>query len=399
MFQTNVGHPITKEGVEGFWSNDGKLGWLIYGPYMSLEAGRYMATFHIDSEDATPPIFPSICGRVDVAKLGTIIVQTNLYDTRLARSSLVTLPFQLLQPEENIEFRVLTTGRLPLVARLPTFQKIEPSDALYLPTFPPDVEPKSRVVLDNFADFQAIFEAGAELNEDDAGPYVSFGPIKFGIASRDDIQVVNEVLFLNEYNFISSSKSTFIDVGMNAGLTSIQAAHKPNVVAVHSFEPFDAPYNRALENIARNEPIKHKIHPHKFGLSDSNREMQVNASDDTTLGNSIRGRDAGTPVTIQIRDAAEALRGIILQAKDRGENIVVKLDCEGSEFAIIKRLDEANLLRYIDIFMMEWHKWWSPGMTQNTLIVPLLRSGFKVFDRTTPYDYFAGMLYAVRGAP
>lgn len=398
MFQTIVGHPITKDGVNGFWSNDGKLGWLIYGPYVSLQPGRYLATFQIDLENVASPVYPSICGRVDVAKLGETIVQTNLYDARLARSPLVSLPFQLHQPEENIEFRVLTLGHIPLAARFPTFQKIGSSDALHLPTFPAGVEPKSQVVLDNFADFQALFEAGAELNEDTAGPYVIFGPIKFGIANRDDIQVVNEVLFINEYNFNSSAKSTFIDVGMNAGLTSIQAAHKPNVVVVHSFEPFNVPYKRALENIARNDSVKHKIHPHKFGLSDSNQEIQVNVSDDTTISNSIRGRDSGALDTIEIRDAAEALGDIILQARDRGESIVVKLDCEGSEFAIIKRLDEANLLRYIDIFMIEWHKWWKPGLTQNTLMVPLLRNGFKVFDRTTPSNYYAGFLYAVRGA-
>lgn len=397
MFQTAVGTPFSKNGTEGFFSDNGKLGWLIYGPYVALEAGRYMVTFEIDVPNVKPSVFPSVCGRVDIAKLGEIIVQTALFDTRLARSSFVTLPFQLDRAEDGIEFRILTTGKLPLIARLPVLRKIEEGEALYHPTFPQNIEPKSPLVLDNFSDFQGLFEAGAELNEDITGPYVSYGPVKFGVSSTDDIQTVHEILIKNEYNVISSSRTTFIDVGMNAGLTTIQAAHKKNVTAVHSFEPFDAPYKRALENIARNDAVKHKIHTNKFGLSDSNQELQVKISDGTSLSTSILGRDTGTPVTIEIRDAAEALKPILLQATDAGESVVVKIDCEGSEFAIIKRLDDANLLRFIDVFMIEWHKWWSPNMDQNTLITPLLRNGFKVFDRTVAADYYAGMLYAVRG--
>ena len=395
LFQTEVGVAI--EGQEAFRADNGKLGWLIYGPYAKLEAGRYAVSFHVTPDRTAGGTFPSTCGRVDVAaKMGEVIAQATLYDTRLLNSPVITLPFELKEPEEGVEFRVLTTGRIPLIAQYPTFRKIEAGASWHQPAFPAEREPQSGLVRDNFVHFQSLYESGADLSEDTGEPTLSFGPIHFAIANMDDIQVVNEVLFANEYNFNCEGNSIFIDIGMNAALTSIQAAYKPDVTAGYAFEPFEVPYLRARQNIARNPIVADKIRTAKFGLSDENRTMQVNVSSETTIGTSVRGKDTGTPVTIEIRDAAEVLRDIILQAKKRSENVVMKVDCEGSEFPIMKRLDQADLLRHIDIFMIEWHKWWSPDMDQHTLMAPLLRNGFKVFDRTTPSNIYAGMLYAVR---
>jgi FkbM family methyltransferase len=292
--------------------------------------------------------------------------------------------------------RVMSKGRVPLTAQPPTVRKIRPGECWHKPYFPSDGEPQSALVREQFVHFQALYENGASLWEDAAGPQISFGPIKFAISSIDDVQVANEVLFYNEYNFHCNGPSIFIDVGMNAGLTSIQAAYKPDVTAVYSFEPFEDPCRRAALNFTNNPSVAGKIHPRQFGLSDENKKLQVNVATDTTIGTSILGRETGTLVTIEIRDAAEVLNNTIREAKKRGENVVMKIDCEGSEFAIMKRLEAADLLRDIDIFMLEWHKWWKVDFDQSTLLQPLLGAGFKVFDRTMPSNPWAGMLYAVR---
>ena len=41
------------------------------------------------------------------------------------------------------------------------------------------------------------------------------------------------------------------------------------------------------------------------------------------------------------------------------------------------------------------HKWWAADKNEKTLIDPLIKNGFAVFDRTTPANIYAGMLYAV----
>ena len=398
LFKTDIGTPTKQDGMEAFHAKAGKQGFLVFGPYVSVEAGRYMATFRVSIDHGARPILPTVCGWVDVAVGGTTIAQTMLYDTRLIGSPFVTLPFELSEPATNVEFRVITSGRLPLIARMPTFEPIGAEEARYRPAFPLRVEPKSPFILEHLPSFRELYEEGANLDEDAVGPYVRFGPLRFGITNTDDFQLVREILLNNEYNFVTGRKSIFIDIGMNAGLTSIQAAYKPNVTAVHGFEPYEVPYKKALMNIVRNSTVRGKIHTYNFGLSDFTGAEKVNVSEDTTIGNSIRGRETGTPATIQIRDAAEALAPIIAEARGRGENVVMKVDCEGSEFAIMKRLNEAKLLPLINIFVIEWHRWWHPDMNHVTLTEPLLRNGYEVFDRSVPSNLHAGMLYAVRGS-
>ena len=102
---------------------------------------------------------------------------------------------------------------------------------------------------------------------------------------------------------------------------------------------------------------------------------------------------------LEILDAAEVFRAICAEARASGLGVVVKLDCEGSEFPIIKRLAECSLIAQIDAFMIEWHKVWSPDVTLKDLTEPLRANGFVIFDHTVEADLFAGMLYAVKAHP
>jgi len=86
---------------------------------------------------------------------------------------------------------------------------------------------------------------------------------------------------------------------------------------------------------------------------------------------------------------------VIPEARSKNLDLVVKMDCEGSEFAICERLDEAGLLNQIRVFMIEWHKWWSEK-TQHDIISRLIRCGFDALDHTNPENPHAGMLYAIR---
>ena len=63
----------------------------------------------------------------------------------------------------------------------------------------------------------------------------------------------------------------------------------------------------------------------------------------------------GVPTNVSLKDAATMLRPVIEDAKARGLAVVVKVDCEGSEFAIFRSLAAAGLLSQIDAFMVEWH--------------------------------------------
>jgi hypothetical protein len=101
-------------------------------------------------------------------------------------------------------------------------------------------------------------------------------------------------------------------------------------------------------------------------------------------------------VTIDLREASTILGQIIAKAKAKESRFLLKLDCEGSEFPIIENLSEKNLLKEIDVILMEWHKWWDKTKTQRFLIEPLLRNDFLILDRTRDDDPHAGFITAVR---
>jgi FkbM family methyltransferase len=214
----------------------------------------------------------------------------------------------------------------------------------------------------------------------------------------EDFQLIGEIFFINEYNFLSNRRKMIVDVGMNVGLTSLFFSKMPNVEEVHSFEPFQLPFQRALKNFSLNPTYAEKISARNFGLSDRDEQLTVFTSGNQTIGTSIRGAQSGAQETIQIRDASVVIGALAETAASRNLDFIVKIDCEGSEFAIFETLARAGLFGKIDAFVIEWHKWWSADKTQHDLIEPLLRENYIVIDRTNPIDPHAGLFYAIRTA-
>jgi hypothetical protein len=105
----------------------------------------------------------------------------------------------------------------------------------------------------------------------------------------------------------------------------------------------------------------------------------------------VRSYPEGQEALIQLRDAAEVLRPILSSAKERGLDIVAKIDCEGSEYEVFESLEKADMLVDFTAFMVEWHHM-VPGKSHFDLINPLLRCGFVVFDLKVGQGFF----YAVK---
>ena len=187
---------------------------------------------------------------------------------------------------------------------------------------------------------------------------------------------------------------------MNVGFASLALAANPQIDRVFAYEPFAEPFKRAGENFRRNAALATKVQAANFGLADRNENLEVRSDPAATIGTSIRGMGSGRLERIGVRDAAAELGPKIEEAVARSLGVVIKVDCEGSEFAIFESLARASLFSKIDAFMIEWHKWWSATKTQADLIAPLRAAGFVVFDRSHPGNPHAGFLLAVRsGAP
>ena len=91
-------------------------------------------------------------------------------------------------------------------------------------------------------------------------------------------------------------------------------------------------------------------------------------------------------ITVQIKDCSEVLDNIIKKHK---EKIFVKLDTEGAEFEIIPLLAERDLLRKIDILIMEYHK-----KSPKILLDILKENNFVYFYEPNPND--TGTIKAVK---
>jgi FkbM family methyltransferase len=241
--------------------------------------------------------------------------------------------------------------------------------------------------------FRDLHENGAVIKVVDGRLIVTLG-VSFYANETDDIILVGELFLKQVYNFVADGDWCAIDIGMNIGLASLLLAAKPFVKEVHAYEPFAGTFERARANLSLNPQIAHKISVYNVGLEDKDEDKTVLIRDDRPSGSfTTTGWRVGAPHVISIRNAATTLRPIIEAAKARGRSVIVKVDCEGSEFPIFATLDAHGLMDDISAFMVEWHRidW---RKTQQDLMAPLLHRGFAVFDLSPRTGN--GFFYAVR---
>jgi len=236
---------------------------------------------------------------------------------------------------------------------------------------------------------------GAKITQSDNGITMDWMGIKLRITNSEDFVIIYELLRCNNYNFASNGSLTVIDVGMNVGIASLYFAKMPQVHVVYSFEPFSRPFARALENFALNPETSSKIRPKRVGLAEKRETIEVRCSENT-IGTSIRGNGGPEIDCITTEEASEALKPIIDEALRRKQGVALKMDCEGSEFAILESLDMSGLLRNVKTLMMEWHKWWSPVKSDRNIVELLTKNDFIVFDFAHIDNPHASMIYAVR---
>jgi FkbM family methyltransferase len=228
----------------------------------------------------------------------------------------------------------------------------------------------------------------------DGGVRAVVGGIVLHGRSLDDLRFVGELFFENAYNFGIDRQTAVFDVGMNVGLAALHFARKAEVAEVHAFEPFPETFERAVANIALNPALSAKITPHRFGLSDRDFDgpILINDKGDSGAMTTV-GAESGVAVQLSLRDAGPLLAPLIEDAVGRGLEVILKVDCEGSEFAVFESLQRNGLLGKIRAFLVEWHSMFD-GKSQETLLAPLRQAGFLVFDRSPPVGN--GFFYAVR---
>lgn len=181
----------------------------------------------------------------------------------------------------------------------------------------------------------------------------------------------DEDIFRSTFNgmvhslILSDCEYVVIDAGLNIGCTSLWYANMLEVSMVYSYEPFESTYQKAINNIKRNQKLLPKIKPFNAGLGFGYAQKMVEVITTESKGlNSILGEQN---FKTHIDSREKLLNNVEVEIMDSGEEIyrihklhptsriLMKIDTEGSEYEIFDSLIAKNVLHLIDIFVIETH--------------------------------------------
>jgi FkbM family methyltransferase len=205
---------------------------------------------------------------------------------------------------------------------------------------------------------------------------ITRGDLKFDTVEGDGF-AVEETLDRNLYRIDPKPGMNILDIGAYKGFVSIPAAKAG--AYVRSYEPRPSSFQKLVENAALNDA---QIDARNAGVWSCERDtisLDNNyGTEEEVTKHGSRGQDGGCPVqcatsrnegsgpAVHLVSFAEALGDLHWD--------IVKMDCEGSEFAILYNATDAQL-RQIDFITMEVHGWLGAGR-----IGDMLTRLRKIFD-------------------
>lgn len=181
--------------------------------------------------------------------------------------------------------------------------------------------------------------------------------------------------------------ATVFDVGANIGFYSVLLGTLPSVKQVHSFEPTEEAFHELAGNVKLNQ-LEEKCHLHNVALSEIQGRAQMN------LVGECSGANALAVTTIHQDKTVLSQASVVLSTLDDivanitlNEPIVIKVDVEGHELAVLKGsaklLESSNGVIQIEIYQ---------NNDKNEKIVEFLESkGLYMFFHAGPDHYFTNM--------
>lgn len=220
--------------------------------------------------------------------------------------------------------------------------------------------------------------------------------INIKLASYSSLQVVFEIFREEIYSFFCKEECVVVDVGANIGIASIYFANLPNVSNVESYELVPNTFKLALQNI-RASNLNQKITISSYGLAKDKGSFSIPFKEEGSVDASVFEvspsnvkLQSGDNIEVNVLAAVPELQRIISHAN--GKKVVLKLDCEGSEYEIIPELSVNGILQQLSVIMLEWH-YYGP----EKIVIHLTECGFISLNRNIPNDGGKrGMIYAFR---
>jgi FkbM family methyltransferase len=215
--------------------------------------------------------------------------------------------------------------------------------------------------------------------------------VEAAMENYESILCFDEIFFTAAYSFWFSSSCVVIDGGMNIGIASLYFASMEMVEAVYSFEIVQGSYNAACKNFLLNTQLNEKIHPFHSALGTQNGETEITFTGAGDVGANILEQNkpgiGKSKQRVTIKSTSEVVREV--KQFHPNKKIVLKLDCEGSEYEIIRHLETTGTLKEIDCLLIEWHYRGSAEISHT-----LTRHGFTVFTPNLKASIPVGYIYA-----
>lgn len=260
-------------------------------------------------------------------------------------------------------------------------------------------ESKHGYFLDNLSIARNLREFGVVFSNDGELIIGRWRDIRFVVDDLCSLLTAREIFAENVYGFDYGKSAVVLDIGMNVGLASLYFASIPSVRKVYGFEPFSFTFQKAQSNFALNPSLIGKIAANNTGVAGSRRtaEVSFNRQDHTSMGiHGVVEEHVVDPELNQIeRIQLEGVSQVIsrIRSEHPGTDMIVKMDCEGSEYEIVERMKKDGLLREVTHFQIEWHVF-SATDNPSTIISTLRENGF--FCNRTQKNQNLGMIFASR---
>ncbi|MGI8847287.1 MAG: FkbM family methyltransferase [Candidatus Dormibacteria bacterium] len=215
--------------------------------------------------------------------------------------------------------------------------------------------------------------------------------LRFEVRSFLDVWCLKETLvdrMYERYGFRVQPGWVVVDVGAAAGDYAVAVAKVDQAGRVLAFEPSPESYGMLVRNLTRNGA--RNVEPINLALSDQVGTLLLDVSGDpVSMGTLTSGQQ---PRESTVRIAATTLEKAL---RERGIERcdLLKLDCEGGEYAILASLDN-ELLRRIDHIVMEYHD--VGGRSHREIVERLEAGGYDVRVVGNPVHRHLGYLAATR---
>ncbi|MBR3583301.1 MAG: FkbM family methyltransferase [Kiritimatiellae bacterium] len=202
------------------------------------------------------------------------------------------------------------------------------------------------------------------------------------ILEPDTLFIFWELVVARAYRWGDFGQETLVfDIGTNVGFVSLGFATLHPTARIFGFEAFGPTHARAAANLAANPQFAGRVRFECAALSDHAgiERWTLDVNDAACSGQFGDFVGEGRTEEVSVRRASSAMVPVL--DAHSGWPCVVKMDCEGGEYAILKDWEASGMSKRIDLVLMEYHE--IAGHTAQEIESWCRRNGFACVWRPT----------------